>query len=484
MKPSIQNTLLRAAVAVSAAFLVLCAPEAQADDRVVWHFKGRIDGTERIEVTAESVQWRHVSWSWPPEPVTLNGVEWKPQSQPRLRTNDLSGPVDFATARLELIRGRDAVALERSATGITLFISDTPCGTDVYEFRIVFEPQSAKPPALAEPSMVLHIRAVVDGSDRLLVTQREAMWIHRHWGWPTEVTLNGVLWKPSECDRLTNSGRTTFLPWSVDFGSASIVSRKGRDLIAVEPVPSGLLIHFADNPNGTSTYEVKIRLGSSLPEPPYAVSSRPVRRTDVPSPSPLSTRPKHRTETRLAAPSSGAVRPPATHRPDVAAVSAIPKDVDPIRVQPLAPALTNQTVVKVHRPGCGSATLDSTPWVAGERVVVSGDNAPPSSDGVLLVSFVPPAHGTLYGCQIYIALDALVGIIPIRTDAAGGWTLVGRVPSEASSLRLPLAMQAAFAHFGASELETTNGLHVTVRAVRDEPRAASVRSAATPGPKR
>jgi hypothetical protein len=74
--------------------------------------------------------------------------------------------------------------------------------------------------------------------------------------------LGGVGWTPSTSSRLPNQGATRFLPANLDFSTARVVSRQGRDLVAVETRVDALIIHFADNPNGSADYVVDIAFGN------------------------------------------------------------------------------------------------------------------------------------------------------------------------------------------------------------------------------
>ncbi len=76
--------------------------------------------------------------------------------------------------------------------------------------------------------------------------------------------VNGVLWQPREEGPLPNSGRTRFLPDGADFTGAEIVSRSGRDLVALETRADGLSVHFSDNPNGADDYEIVVRFRTRL----------------------------------------------------------------------------------------------------------------------------------------------------------------------------------------------------------------------------
>ena len=60
---------------------------------------------------------------------------------------------------------------------------------------------------------------------------------------------------------LQNAGTNLFLPSGVDFSTARIISRKGRDLATLWGEEGGLWVWFADNPNGSDYYELEIAFG-------------------------------------------------------------------------------------------------------------------------------------------------------------------------------------------------------------------------------
>jgi hypothetical protein len=145
------------------------------------------------------------------------------------------------------------VVLEREPEAITIHIDDTPVGAAVYRFEIVFQ--------AVRPSVELRISARIDGSDEVRISNSGAEWVHRCWGWPQgQVRVNGVLWLPQAEDFLPNSGGTRFLPADVDFATAEVVSKVGRDLVALEKRSEGVSVHFADNPNGSDLYEIVLRI--------------------------------------------------------------------------------------------------------------------------------------------------------------------------------------------------------------------------------
>ena len=100
-----------------------------------------------------------------------------------------------------------------------------------------------------------------------------ARWTHRYWRWPEgPVVLNGRAWDPQVDPWLPNRGATAFLPADVDLSTAELVSRAGRDLVAFEPDADGLVVRFADDPNGAGVYELRLRF---RPRPRRMVGTSP-----------------------------------------------------------------------------------------------------------------------------------------------------------------------------------------------------------------
>jgi hypothetical protein len=246
--------------------LAKIATNAEPADEAVFHFKGQIDGSDRIVITHKGATWEHVNWGWPAGTVTVNDLEWNP-SEMNFMTS--TGAVEFlpktyslAAANLEVIEGRDVVALERTNGALIVYLDDTPSGAAPYEFKIHFHPVAnalAKP--TASPTATLKIAARIDGSDELKITAHEATWSHLAYSMPDSVTLNDIPWDLSQTNVLVNSGTNTFLPSGIDLMTAKIVGRKGRDMATMWADDGTIWVTFADNPNGGDNYELEISFG-------------------------------------------------------------------------------------------------------------------------------------------------------------------------------------------------------------------------------
>jgi hypothetical protein len=236
-------------------------------NEVVLYIRGQLDGTDKIIVTRDGAVWEHVSWDWPQSPVWFNDIQWLPREKNIIAASETAGflseTADFSSARLERIRGRDIIAMERSEQGLAIHVGDTLAGADDYEFRVHL-PLRDLNATRQDPGAVatLRIKARIDGSDQLRITASGAQWKHRYWDWPVDVRLNDVKWAPDPDNiTLANEELTRFLPPDINFATARVLNRKGRDLIAAEATADALVIHFADNPPGADDYAITIEFG-------------------------------------------------------------------------------------------------------------------------------------------------------------------------------------------------------------------------------
>ncbi len=179
-------------------------------------------------------------------------------------------PASFSleSAELEVLKGRDVVAMERTKNAMIVYVNDTWQGPDDYEFKISFHTNEIK---LAAPNSSvparLTISARIDGSDLIKITAHEATLEHKSFALPRNLTVNGIPWNARQTNSLPNDGATRFLPDGVDFSTAKIVSRKGRDLATAWGTKDTLWVYFADNPNGNDAYEIEIAFGSDETSP-------------------------------------------------------------------------------------------------------------------------------------------------------------------------------------------------------------------------
>jgi hypothetical protein len=118
---------------------------------------------------------------------------------------------------------------------------------------------AAAPPAPSPSPVTLVFEGMIDGSDRIVITDAGARWENVHWGAPAGVVkMNGFSWEPRSQPFLPNEGQEPFLPHDVDLSRARLVSRSGRDYCGIEPGVDGLVLRFVDSPNGAAPYRMVI----------------------------------------------------------------------------------------------------------------------------------------------------------------------------------------------------------------------------------
>lgn len=174
-------------------------PDSTNTNEAVFHFKGMIDGSDRIVIRRQGALWEHMHWDWPRGAVTVNGAQWNPSEKNFMTTTGtvpfLPEKYDLLSPRLELLAGRDVVALERTNDALIVYLDDTPPGAGLYEFKIHFPLATAKArPARFSPRNTLKVSVVIDGSGLLKITPTEAAWKQGAWGLPEAVKLNDISW--------------------------------------------------------------------------------------------------------------------------------------------------------------------------------------------------------------------------------------------------------------------------------------------------
>jgi hypothetical protein len=115
--------------------------------------------------------------------------------------------------------------------------------------------QAPVDPAEAREKL-LRLTATVDGSGRIIINGDSARYEHKFWTPPWNVTFDGEAWADLS---QTPSGWST-LSRQLDLPRARIVSRSGRDVIALEPTAEGFDLFLNDTPNGADDYSVIITI--------------------------------------------------------------------------------------------------------------------------------------------------------------------------------------------------------------------------------
>lgn len=103
---------------------------------------------------------------------------------------------------------------------------------------------------------LIRLTATVDGSGKFVFTPESIRYEHQYWSRPTAVMLDGVSWP--NLNSSPSGWALTAL--TLDLMKARIVSKKGRDTIAIEPTPQGFNLRLVDSPNGKAPYEVTIAI--------------------------------------------------------------------------------------------------------------------------------------------------------------------------------------------------------------------------------
>lgn len=127
------------------------------------------------------------------------------------------------------------------------------------EVRYLAAPSLARAGANGAPAeAVFHFRGQIDGSDRIIINHKGAVWEHVHWNWPSTVLINDSQWTPSERNFLTTTGAVAFLPDSYSLTAVNLEVIEGRDVIALERTNDALIAYLDDTPSGAAPYEFKI----------------------------------------------------------------------------------------------------------------------------------------------------------------------------------------------------------------------------------
>jgi hypothetical protein len=112
-----------------------CAKIAQAQDAKLLCITANVDGSGRIIFTSGNVHYEHKNWALP-TCVTFDDKPWNEIDRTPSGWRDFSDGLDLTGARIAQRRGRDVIALERTAEGFDLYLCDSPNGSADYEVTI------------------------------------------------------------------------------------------------------------------------------------------------------------------------------------------------------------------------------------------------------------------------------------------------------------------------------------------------------------
>ena len=103
-----------------------------------------IDWTDQVVIRQEGASWQHLFGNLEETQMEINGVLWRPSQDATLEnsgpTQFLTNEVNFLTARLEILEGRDTVVLQRERDHLVLSFADTLSGPGTYRLVITFPP--------------------------------------------------------------------------------------------------------------------------------------------------------------------------------------------------------------------------------------------------------------------------------------------------------------------------------------------------------
>ena len=116
-----------------------------------------------------------------------------------------------------------------------------------------------RPPATEEishGSVIITFSGTIDGADRFVFTRDAITHAHTRWKNPQNVLLNGEPW-----DDLSQPppGWAELGP-TLELTKAAILTRQGRDVIALEHTAEGFDLHLVDTLVGAAHYEVTISI--------------------------------------------------------------------------------------------------------------------------------------------------------------------------------------------------------------------------------
>jgi hypothetical protein len=132
----------------------------------------------------------------------------------------------------------------------------------LFGFAIAFllriaQSRKGSPPAMRVPGAAeLTLTATIDGSERFIFTRNNVWDEHGRWAPPKEVVLNGQPWE----DLSQGPDGWAEFAATLDLRKATILTRNGRDIIALEPTVEGFDLYIADTQMGSAKYSVTISI--------------------------------------------------------------------------------------------------------------------------------------------------------------------------------------------------------------------------------
>lgn len=109
--------------------------QAVAAQPKLLHLSARCDGSGRIIFTQDAVHYEHRHWG-PLREVLFDGEPWTNLRRTPVVWSDFGKRLDLTRAWIVDRKGRDVIALERTADGFDLYLSDSPNGGAEYSVTI------------------------------------------------------------------------------------------------------------------------------------------------------------------------------------------------------------------------------------------------------------------------------------------------------------------------------------------------------------
>lgn len=106
--------------------------------------RATIDGSNEMRIDGTKATWRDLHWGGPRGEVLVNDTLWDTRKVPAIansgKTRYLPDGIEFSTARVVSVKGRDLASLEAEEDHIVIRFADSPIGGDVYELLVRFGP--------------------------------------------------------------------------------------------------------------------------------------------------------------------------------------------------------------------------------------------------------------------------------------------------------------------------------------------------------
>ncbi len=94
-----------------------------------------VDGSGVFQFTDDTLTYKHRHWGSPAN-VQFNGKPWQDMAKSPEEWESHRGKLDLANAWVVRREGRDTIALEKTKTGFSVFMNDSPNGAGNYSITI------------------------------------------------------------------------------------------------------------------------------------------------------------------------------------------------------------------------------------------------------------------------------------------------------------------------------------------------------------